>query len=55
MMDGANYALAQKKADDKDIKEIQLTTDGEDYYSFSNRLRDDQKKEYQDAEKDRKD
>ena len=55
MMDAANYALAQKKADDKTIKETQLTTDGEDHYSFSNRLRDDQKKEYQDAEKDRKD
>ncbi len=55
MMDAANYALAQKKADDKNIREIQLTTDGEDHYSFSTRLRDDQKKEYQDAEKDRKD
>ncbi len=26
MMDAANYALAQKKADDKAIKETQLTT-----------------------------
>jgi dipeptidyl aminopeptidase/acylaminoacyl peptidase len=55
MMDAANYALAQKKADDKTIKETQLTTDGEDHYSFATRVRDDQKKEFQDAEKDRKD
>ena len=55
MMDAANYALAQKKADDKTIKETQLTTDGEEHYGFSNRLRDEDKKEYQDAEKDRKD
>jgi hypothetical protein len=34
-MDAASYALAQKKADDPGIKEIQLTTDGEENYSFA--------------------
>ena len=55
MMDAANYALAQKKSDDKSIKETQLTTDGEEHYSFARTLRDEQKKVYQNQEKDRKD
>lgn len=55
MMDTANYALAQKKADDKNIKETQLTTDGEEHYSFTNDWKDEQKKEFQKEEKDRKD
>ena len=54
-MDAANYALAQKKEDDAAIKEVQLTTDGEDHYSFSRRLREEEKKGYQDKEKVRKD
>ena len=55
MMDAENYAKALKKADDKTIQEIQLTTDGEEHYSFARRLREDEKKELQKAEKDRKD
>jgi dipeptidyl aminopeptidase/acylaminoacyl peptidase len=55
MMDAANYALAQKKADDKNIKETQLTTDGEEHYSYATELKDDAKKEFQKDEKDRKD
>lgn len=55
MMDAANYALAQKKQDDPAIKETQLTTDGEDHYAFASRVRDADKKEFQDAEKTRKD
>jgi dipeptidyl-peptidase 4 len=55
MMDADNFKLAQKKADDKAIKEVQLTTDGEDYYSYTRRLTDDAKKEYQKDEKERKD
>ena len=55
MMDAPNYALAQKNPADKNIKETQLTTDGEEYYAYSVHLRDESKKEYQDAEKDRKD
>jgi len=55
MMDAESFKLAQKKADDKAIKEVQLTTDGEDYYSYTRRLNDEEKKEYQKDEKDRKD
>ena len=55
MMDAANYALAQKKADDKAVKETQLTTDGEQYDSYARTLKDENKKVYQTQEKDRKD
>ena len=55
MMDAASYALAQKKEDDSRIKETQLTTDGEDHFSFANRLREEEKKGFQDKEKGRKD
>jgi len=55
MMDAANYALAQKKADDKTIKETQLTTNGEQYYSYARTLKEEGKTVYQTQEKDRKD
>src|SRR5207249_8005605 len=35
MMDAESYALAQKKADDPNIKETQLTKDGEEHDSFA--------------------
>lgn len=35
MMDAESWALAQKRADDPNIKEVQLTTDGEEHYSFA--------------------
>jgi dipeptidyl aminopeptidase/acylaminoacyl peptidase len=35
MMDAASYALALKKADDPNIKEIRLTKDGEDGFSYA--------------------
>jgi dipeptidyl-peptidase 4 len=35
MMDAKNYELAQKKADDPAIAEVQLTTDGEKDYSYA--------------------
>ncbi|HYM23257.1 MAG TPA: DPP IV N-terminal domain-containing protein [Vicinamibacterales bacterium] len=35
MMDADSYALAQKKADDSQIKEVQLTTDGEEHYDYA--------------------
>ena len=35
MMDAASYALAEKKADDPKIVEVQLTKDGEDNYSYA--------------------
>lgn len=55
MMDKANYDRALKKADDASIQEIQLTTDGEQYYSYARDLKEDEKKELQKQEKDRKD
>jgi len=55
MMDADSYKLSQKKADDKNIKEVQITTDGEEYYSYTRDLNDEDKKEYQKEEKDRKD
>ena len=38
MMDAANYALALKKSDDPAIKEIQLTTDGEEAFSYARHI-----------------
>ena len=55
MMDAESFKLAQKKADDKAVKEVQLTTDGEEHYSYARALTDEDKKEFQKDEKDRKD
>ncbi len=55
MMDADSFERAKKKADDKEIKETQLTTDGEEHYSYARTLNDEDKKEYQKDEKDRKD
>jgi dipeptidyl-peptidase-4 len=55
MMDAENFKLAQKKADDANIKEVQLTTDGEEHYSYARDLNEEDKKELQKDEKDRKD
>ena len=55
MMDAANYALAQKKADNKAIKEVQLTRDGEEHYSYARTLKDENKRVFQTQEKDRTD
>lgn len=55
MMDAQNYALAQKKADHPKIKEIQITQDGEEHYSYARRLRGEERKDYQKDEKSRKD
>ena len=38
MMDAASYALALKKADDPNIKEIQITKDGEENFSYARRI-----------------
>ncbi len=37
-MDAANYALALKKADDPNIKETQLTNDGEENFGYARRI-----------------
>jgi dipeptidyl-peptidase-4 len=55
LMDAENFAKALKKADDATIKETQLTTDGEEHYSYARDLREEDKKEFQKDEKDRKD
>lgn len=55
LMDAANYALAQKKADDKAIKETQLITNGEEFYSYARTLKEENKTVYKTQEKDRKD
>ncbi len=55
LMDAASFELAKKKADDKEIKEVQLTTDGEEHYSYAQTLNDEDKEKYQKDEKDRKD
>ncbi len=43
MMDAENYKLAQKDFGDPKIQEVQLTTDGEDHYSFARQLTDEVK------------
>jgi len=55
MMDAEGLKLAMIKADDKSIKEVQLTTDGEEHYSYARDLNDEDKKNFQKDEKDRKD
>jgi dipeptidyl-peptidase-4 len=37
MMDAENYAKAQKNPNDTTIVEVQLTTDGEDFYGYASR------------------
>ena len=55
MMDAESFKLAQKKADDKAVREVQLTTDGEEHYGYARTLNEEDKKELQKDEKDRKD
>ncbi len=43
MMDEASYKLAQKDFGDPKVQEVQLTTDGEDHYSFARELTDEAK------------
>ena len=43
MMDETNYKLALKDFGDPKIQEVQLTTDGEEHYSFARRLTDEAK------------
>ena len=50
MMDAASYALAQKKADDPAIVEAQLTTDGEEHYSYALTVRPGTQRDQQEEE-----
>jgi dipeptidyl aminopeptidase/acylaminoacyl peptidase len=43
MMDGDSYKLAQKDFGDAKVQEVQLTTDGEEHYSFARRLSEEAK------------
>ena len=57
MMDAENYAKAVRNANDSTIVEVQLTTDGEDYYGFSSRSggrsnQDDQQQQQQQQQQD---
>jgi dipeptidyl-peptidase 4 len=57
MMDAENYAKAVKSANDSTIVEVQLTTDGDDYYGFSSRSggrsnQDDQQQQQQQQQQD---
>jgi len=45
MMNAENYAKAQKKEDDPSIVETQITTDGEEHYSYARRLNEEEKRE----------
>src|SRR5262245_18359390 len=55
MMDADSFALAQKKADDPAIKETQLTTDGEEHYSFARSAREIQQEQEQQQQQQRED
>jgi dipeptidyl aminopeptidase/acylaminoacyl peptidase len=50
MMDADNFAKALKKADDTSIVETQLTTDGEENYSYSRSARDIQNQREQEQQ-----
>ena len=50
MMDADNYAKAVKKADDTTIVETQLTTDGEENYSYGRTQREIQNQREQEQQ-----
>jgi dipeptidyl-peptidase 4 len=57
MMDAENYAKAVKNPNDATIVEVQLTTDGEDFYGYSSRSggrgsQDDQQQQQQQQEEE---
>jgi dipeptidyl-peptidase-4 len=53
LMDAENYAKALKKEDDATIVEAQLTTDGEENFSYARRLRDEERSAYRFSEKNK--
>src|SRR5687768_10061992 len=46
MMSAADYAKAQKKADDPAVQETQLTTDGVEHYSYARNLSEEEKRRF---------
>jgi len=56
MMDAAQYARAQKEADDPSIVETQLTTDGLEHYSYARELRtEEDRRRFRPGKKDERD
>ncbi|HEX6324162.1 MAG TPA: DPP IV N-terminal domain-containing protein [Vicinamibacterales bacterium] len=56
MMDAAQYARAQKEADDPSIVETQLTTDGVEHYSYARELRtEEDRRRFRPGKKDERD
>jgi dipeptidyl aminopeptidase/acylaminoacyl peptidase len=53
MMDAENYAKAQKKEDDASIAETQITTDGEEHFSYARRLTEEEKRQIRTGGKDK--
>ncbi len=53
MMDSDNYAKALKKEDDATVVEAQLTTDGEENFSYARRLREEERGAYRFSEKNK--
>jgi dipeptidyl aminopeptidase/acylaminoacyl peptidase len=52
MMDGKNFELAKKKADDPAIQETQITTDGERYYGYAQSSQGGQQQDNQQQDND---
>jgi dipeptidyl-peptidase 4 len=56
MMDAAQYAKAQKEADDPEIVETPLTTDGLEHYSYARELRtEEERRRFRPGRKDERD
>ncbi|MEX2270355.1 MAG: DPP IV N-terminal domain-containing protein [Vicinamibacterales bacterium] len=56
MMDAAQYAKAQKEADDPALVETQLTTDGVEHYSYARELRtEEDRRRFRPGKKDERD
>src|SRR5207248_608339 len=54
MIDAAGYDKAKKNAGDTSVVETQITTDGEDHFSYARRLNDDDRKALKKDSKDDK-
>ncbi len=51
LMDADNYAKALKKEDDDTVVETQITSDGEEYFGYARRLREEEKTAYRFSDK----
>ncbi|MDQ3068453.1 MAG: S9 family peptidase [Acidobacteriota bacterium] len=55
MMNAAEYAKAQKKADDPALQETQVSKDGEEHYSYARTLNDEEKRRFRAGRADERD